>query len=143
MSFLPCKERKLFSSNLSSSLAQLQRLQHNMFSAPEEYQFTLRIKNLFHESVANLLYNAKNPLCQASTPTRNPWDEYTHHSKCDRAHIEDAEPLRESILKANVERYSDQPRTEVRFPWNLYWCFIYIISIAELAAYGHWQQTVR
>jgi len=42
-----------------------------------------------------------------------------------------------------VERYSDQPRTEVRFPWNLYWCFIYIISMAELAAYGHWQQTVR
>lgn len=142
MLFFSCKERRLFSSNLSSSLVLLQKLQHNIFSAPKEYQFIIRIKNLCHESVANLLSNAKNPLKQASTSTRNPWDDYAHHLECDRAHIEDTEPLRENILKANMERYPDQPCTEVRFPRNLSWCFIYIISIVGLAAYGHRQQTV-
>ena len=110
MPFSPCKERKLFSSNLSSSLVVLQKLQHDIFSAPEEYQFILRIKNLCHESVASLLTDTKN-LHQASASTSNSWHVHTHRYKCDSVHsndiksdIEDVELLRGGALEASGER---------------------------------------
>ncbi|KXN89268.1 hypothetical protein AN958_06022 [Leucoagaricus sp. SymC.cos] len=50
-------ERALFSSNLALSLEALQRHQGHgqIFSAPKEYQFSLRVKTLCHESVAEAL----------------------------------------------------------------------------------------
>jgi hypothetical protein len=57
MAFSPCKQKPLFSSDLASSMAtlQLQQQDIDLFSAPKEYQFLLRIKSLCHESVADAL----------------------------------------------------------------------------------------
>ncbi|KAF5357861.1 hypothetical protein D9756_001580 [Leucocoprinus leucothites] len=56
-SFSASKERRMFSSDLASSLEVLQKHQQDirMFSAPRQYCFTLRIKNLCHEQIASAL----------------------------------------------------------------------------------------
>lgn len=78
----------------------LQKLQHDIFSAPEEYQFILRIKNLCHESVASLLTDTKN-LHQASASTSNSWHVHSNDIESD---IEDVELLRGGALEASGER---------------------------------------